>query len=66
LCLLCSSLAWLESKKAQISNQRFKSVQIGNEFDSALPVDIENDCRQTLANQLEQAAGAWSGELGTL
>lgn len=27
-------------------------------------MNVENPYRQELANQLEQAAGAWSGELG--
>ena len=29
-----------------------------------IPVNAENEYRQDLAQQLEQAAGAWTGELG--
>ena len=57
LCLLCSSLAWLEDKKAQIQSRRWQGGQSdGNE--------VLQQLKDQLANQLDEAAGAWNSELG--
>ena len=64
LCLLCSSLAWLEDKKAQVASQRWRMAELCN-------VDADSEARgalghykNELANQLDDAAGPWSGEIG--
>jgi hypothetical protein len=59
-------LAWLEDKKAQILNQRWKTMQASSAVDSVggSSMNVDNAYRQELTNQLEQAAGTWSGELG--
>jgi len=56
----------LGDKKAQIASQRWKTVQTTSEGESlgGIAVNIENAYTVELANQLEQAAGAWTGELG--
>ena len=59
LCLLCSSLAWLENKKAQVSNQRMRLA--GSESG---PGEALNEFREALTGQLDSAAGVWDGELG--
>ena len=61
LCLLCSSLAWLETRKAQLANQRWSAAAVEDEAG----VNVENSYVQELSNQLEQAAGSWSGDFGT-
>ena len=59
LCLLCASLAWLEDKRAQISSHRWKLANTESGPDGAIATFKEG-----LANQLENSAGTWSGELG--
>ena len=61
LCLLCSSLAWLEDKKAQISSQRWKIASAQEQDVHSLDV-----YKESLAAQLDQAAGQWGGEMGEL
>jgi len=55
---LCSSLAWLEDKKAQVQSQRWLAK------DAAMNATIvENAFKDELTKQLDQAAGSWAGEL---
>ncbi|KAK2149282.1 hypothetical protein LSH36_457g01025 [Paralvinella palmiformis] len=56
LCLLCSSLAWLEDKKAQIHSQKWKLAQTDSSN------GVLDQFKEQLAQQLDDAAGAWSGE----
>ena len=56
LCLLCSSLAWLEDKKAQIHSQRWKLAQ------TEPGGGVLDQFKEQLAQQLDEAAGTWSGE----
>ena len=58
LCLLCSTLAWLEDKKAQIASNRWKMANAEPD-----PHNL-NAYKTELANQIDNAAGAWSGEIG--
>lgn len=60
LCLLCSSLAWLEVKKAQMANHCWSA----DAMEDAAGVNIENSYRQELSNQLDQAAGSCATDLG--
>jgi len=60
LCLLCSSLAWLEAKKAQVESHRWSAAAV----EDAAGVNVENSYRQELSDQLDQAAGSWTNELG--
>ena len=62
LCLLCSSLAWLEDKKAQITSQRWK---LGGESEPGAAA-VLGQFKDQLAQQLDQAAGVWSGEFGKI
>ena len=54
LCLLCSSLAWLEDKKAQIQSRRWQDTE---------PRALQH-LKTLLGNKLDEAAGAWNAELG--
>jgi len=60
LCLLCSSLAWLETRKAQVAKQRWSATAAEDEAG----VNVENSYLQELSNQLDQAAGSWTNDLG--
>jgi len=60
LCLLCSSLAWLEARKAQVANQRWSAAAP----EDAAGVNVENSFRQELSDQLDQAAGSWTSDIG--
>ena len=64
LCLLCSSLAWLTNKKAQIKGQLYKIGRMSDDMDIK---DLNtNDYKDQLTNDLTNAAGAWAGEMGTV
>ena len=64
LCLLCSSLAWLTNKKAQIKGQMYKIGRM-SETDEMDMKDLNtNDFKDKLSNDLINAAGAWAGEMG--
>jgi len=60
LCLLCSSLAWLEARKAQAANHRWSMAGM----EDAAGVNVENSFRQELSDQLDKAAGSWTNDLG--
>ena len=62
LCLLCSSLAWLEVKKAQAANQQWTTAGV----EDVAGVNVENSFREDLSNQLDLAAGCWSADIGNL
>ncbi|OAF71424.1 hypothetical protein A3Q56_00797 [Intoshia linei] len=57
LCLLCSSLAWLENKKAQVQNKKF--VEINKE---ALNMPNLDDYRHHLTQNLDKACGNYHCE----
>ncbi len=58
LCLLCSSLAWLEDKKAQVKSKQERLLQ-----DEPAPGASDlGFCRAELSKQLDISAGTWSGE----
>jgi len=61
LCLLCSSLAWLETRKAQVAKQRCLA---GAPMEDVAGVHVENSYLEDLSNQLDQAAGSWSFDIG--
>ena len=61
LCLLCSSLAWLETRKAQLAKQRCLA---SGPVEDAAGVHVENSFIEELSNQLDQAAGSWSPDFG--
>jgi len=61
LCLLCSSLAWLEVKKAQLAKQRCLAA---GPVEDVAGVHVENSFVDNLSNQLDEAAGSWSLDLG--
>jgi len=60
LCLLCSSLAWLETRKAQMTKQRLSAAAV----EDAAGVTVENSYTENLSKQLDQAVGSWSNDLG--
>jgi len=60
LCLLCSSLAWLETRKAQVSSRNWSADAV----EDPTGVNMENSFRQELSNQLDLAAGNWSSDFG--
>ncbi len=63
LCLLCSSLAWLTNKKAQIKGQMYKASKMAeSEGLDAKDFNI-NEYKDKLAEDLTNAAGAWAGEM---
>lgn len=56
LCLLCSSLAWLQSRKAQVELNSQAGIM------SILGENIQNQVFDSLAHKLEQSSGAtWGG-----
>jgi len=61
LCLLCSSLAWLESRKAQVTAKQLSAATVVDEAG----VNVDNTYLQGLSNDLDDAVGAWSNDLGT-
>lgn len=64
LCLLCACLAWLENKKAQIGNIRWKAENSGHEMPDLVKANVASDYRNELAKMLDTAAGSWNGEMG--
>ena len=63
LCLLCSSLAWLVVKKAQIEKQRWPAAGVGED---EAGVNVDNSYLEGLSNQLDQAAGSCSNDFGAV
>jgi len=61
LCLLCSSLAWQEMRKAQLQNHQWSVAPVEDEAGISR---VENSYTDKLSNQLDQAAGSWSSDLG--
>ena len=64
LCLLCSSLAWLETKKAQIQSKRWQMAQSLQSDAGTGAVDFYEEYTTKLAEDLDSGSGKWSGELG--
>lgn len=67
LCLLCSTLAWLEHKKAQIELEVLKTRHMINDRDG----DVNQDggsgqgiFTDKLMSQLSKATGGWDGNAG--
>ena len=55
-------MAWLEDKKAQVASQRWRMAEQYDEESEAR--GALDHYKSELAQQLDEAAGPWSGELG--
>lgn len=67
LCLLCSSLAWILTKKAQVQASKVGPLEMIGEGENKpiiLPANCLNDIGQDIGSELEAACGAKGGAWG--
>ncbi|XP_063703701.1 regulator of telomere elongation helicase 1 homolog [Culicoides brevitarsis] len=65
LCLLCSSLAWLQTKKAQVQASKLKPLDMLKEQEGLVqPANCLNNLQDDFSKELDSACGAKGGAWG--
>lgn len=64
LCLLCSSLAWLQSKKAQVALCKQNPLEMTDDKSLIQPANCLNNMNEQLFDELNGACGAKGGAWG--